>query len=112
MGMALFTFTLHMGLWITFFVSAFLGFFMTGYLPIGFEFAAELTFPTPEGTTSGLLNGAVQVFGVVMTAGMGKFMQTVSIFWANVMMTGFLFIGILLTSNFILSLSYLISFFK
>lgn len=27
---------------------------MTGYLPIGFEFAAELTFPISEGTTSGL----------------------------------------------------------
>lgn len=25
-------------------------FFMTGYLPVGFEFAAELTYPEPEGT--------------------------------------------------------------
>jgi hypothetical protein len=36
-------------------------FFMTGYLPVGFEFAAELTYPEPEGTSSGLLNAAVQV---------------------------------------------------
>ena len=34
---------------------------MTGYLPLGFEFAAELTFPEPEGTSSGLLNAAAQV---------------------------------------------------
>ena len=27
-----------------------LGFFMTGYLPIGFEFGAELTYPESEGT--------------------------------------------------------------
>ena len=26
-----------------------LGFFMTGYLPIGFEFAAEITYPESEG---------------------------------------------------------------
>jgi hypothetical protein len=37
-------------------------FFMTGYLPVGFEFAAELTFPEPEGTSSGLLNASAQVY--------------------------------------------------
>lgn len=39
-------------------------FFMTGYLPLGFEFAAELTYPESEGTSSGLLNVSAQV-GVV-----------------------------------------------
>jgi hypothetical protein len=34
---------------------------MTGYLPVGFEFAAELTYPEPEGTSSGLLNTSAQV---------------------------------------------------
>lgn len=34
---------------------------MTGYLPVGFEFAAELTYPQPEGTSSGLLNASSQV---------------------------------------------------
>ena len=36
-------------------------FFMTGYLPVGFEFAAEITYPEPEGTSSGLLNASAQV---------------------------------------------------
>lgn len=36
-------------------------FFMTGYLPLGFEFAAELTYPESEGTSSGLLNVSAQV---------------------------------------------------
>lgn len=36
-------------------------FFMTGYLPVGFEFAAELTYPEPEGTSAGILNAASQV---------------------------------------------------
>jgi len=35
---------------------------MTGYLPVGFEFAAELTFPESEGTSSGLLNASAQVY--------------------------------------------------
>ena len=38
-----------------------MGFFMTGYLPIGFEFAAEITYPVPEGTSTGLLNCMAQV---------------------------------------------------
>lgn len=36
-------------------------FFMTGYLPLGFEYAAELTYPESEGTSSGLLNVSAQV---------------------------------------------------
>ena len=34
---------------------------MTGYLPLGFEFAVELTYPESEGTSSGLLNSSAQV---------------------------------------------------
>lgn len=34
---------------------------MTGFLPLGFEFAAELTYPENEGLTSGLLNASAQV---------------------------------------------------
>lgn len=36
-------------------------FFMTGYLPLGFEFAVEITYPESEGTSSGLLNAFAQV---------------------------------------------------
>ncbi|KAH3727160.1 hypothetical protein DPMN_053086 [Dreissena polymorpha] len=40
---------------------------MTGYVPVGFEFAAEITYPEPEeGTSSGLLNGAAQAFSPVI----------------------------------------------
>ena len=42
-------------------------FFMTGYLPVGFEFAAELTYPEPEVTSAGLLNASAQFFGIVFT---------------------------------------------
>jgi MFS family permease len=39
--------------------AAALGFFIVGALPIGMQYAAEVTFPTPEGTS----NGLVQLFG-------------------------------------------------
>jgi len=32
-----------------------LGFFIVGALPIGMQYAAEVTFPTPEGTSNGLV---------------------------------------------------------
>ena len=34
---------------------------MTGYLAIGFEFAAEVSYPECEGTSSGLLNASASV---------------------------------------------------
>ena len=34
---------------------------MTGYLPVGYEFAAEITYPEAEGTSSGLLTASAMV---------------------------------------------------
>ena len=39
--------------------AAVLGFFLVSALPIGFQYAAEITRPTPEGTSNGLM----QLFG-------------------------------------------------
>ncbi len=58
--MIVFTFTIAVNIWIVFTTSFALGFFMTGYLPVGFEFAAELTYPEPEGKSCGLLNTCAQ----------------------------------------------------
>jgi FLVCR family feline leukemia virus subgroup C receptor-related protein len=49
------------GPWPLYIASATLGFFMTGYLPLGFEFAAEITYPHPANTPAGLLNLSAQV---------------------------------------------------
>lgn len=43
---------------------------MTGYLPLGFEFAVELTYPESEGMLSGLLNVSAQV-GLSLGGGTG-----------------------------------------
>lgn len=52
---------------------------MTGYLPLGFELAAELTFPIAESTTSGLLNASAQFFGIIMTFAIGKVLNCIII---------------------------------
>jgi len=67
-GMVIYTFTFRFQtIGLVYFTSALLGFFMTGYLPLGFEFAAEITYPESEGTSSGLLNASAQVFGILCT---------------------------------------------
>ena len=52
-------------------VSAFiLGFFLLSAGPIGFQYGAEITYPTPEGTSNGLLLLMGQVSGIVFIVGM------------------------------------------
>lgn len=41
---------------------------MTGYLPLGFEFAVEITYPESEGTSSGLLNASAQVISLIYSS--------------------------------------------
>lgn len=70
LSMLLFTIMLHTKLgdyhlWALYGASAVLGFFMTGYLPLGFEFAAEITYPHPANTPAGLLNLSAQVSDLV-----------------------------------------------
>ena len=40
---------------------------MTGYLPIGFEFASEISWPESETTSSGFLNLAAMLVGAFLT---------------------------------------------
>ncbi|XP_070190522.1 choline/ethanolamine transporter flvcr2a-like isoform X2 [Littorina saxatilis] len=97
-SMAAFAFTLDLGhLWIVFLTAGLLGLTMTGYLPVGFEFAAELTFPESEGTSSGLLNASAQIFGIILTMGMRAMMQNISVLWANITVTIILFFGTIMT---------------
>lgn len=98
-GMILYTFTFRFGhIEIVYFTSALLGFFMTGYLPLGFEFAAEITYPASEGTSSGLLNASAQVFGIFCTM-FGEWLYRVTDDRiANSCLAGILLVGTVLTA--------------
>ncbi|RXN26170.1 feline leukemia virus subgroup C receptor-related 2 [Labeo rohita] len=97
--MVIYAFTLNLGhLWVVFLTSGALGFFMTGYLPLGFEFAVELTYPESEGTSSGLLNCSAQMFGIAFTIIQGKIIDHFSTLAGNIFLCVFLFIGSIMTA--------------
>lgn len=98
-GMVVFTFILDLGyLWAVFITAGCLGFFMTGYLPLGFEFAAELTYPESEGTSSGLLNVSAQVFGLIFTTAQGQIIdKSKSVLAGNLFLCSFLLVGAVIT---------------
>ncbi|GBM32045.1 Feline leukemia virus subgroup C receptor-related protein 2 [Araneus ventricosus] len=99
LGMISFAVALPFGLLLPmFFVSSLLGFFMTGYLPLGFEFAAELTYPEAEATSSGLLNASAQVFGIVFTAGSGALLDQYGDKASNISLCVSLLIGAIITA--------------
>ncbi|KFR00477.1 hypothetical protein N306_00191, partial [Opisthocomus hoazin] len=98
-GMIAYTFTLSLGhLWVVFVTAGMLGFFMTGYLPLGFEFAAELTYPESEGTSSGLLNVSAQIFGIAFTIGQGQIIDCFGTKAGNLLLCSFLCLGTIMTA--------------
>ncbi|KAM3960862.1 LOW QUALITY PROTEIN: histamine transporter [Aphomia sociella] len=98
-GMIIFTFTLDCGIiGVVYLSSIILGFFMTGYLPVGFEFASEVTYPEPEGTTSGILNAVVQVFGILLTLSYEWMLTNIGDLWSNLTLCAILAIGTVITA--------------
>lgn len=71
---------------------------MTGYLPVGFEFAAELTYPEPEGTSAGLLNAAAQIFGIGFTMIYADLLGAFGDIAANLTMAGMMVLGTVVTA--------------
>lgn len=57
---------------------ALLGFFLLSAGPIGFQYGAEITFPTSEGTSNGLLILAGQISGIAFIFGMDSFKSPVN----------------------------------
>ncbi|GAU87317.1 hypothetical protein RvY_00192-1 [Ramazzottius varieornatus] len=98
LSMVLFSLTMHLKvLWSVFLSSTCLGLFMTGYLPVGFEFAAQLTRPVPEGTSSGLLNCCAQVCGLILIPTIGATIGHGHPSIANGILVGLLAFGFALT---------------
>ncbi|KAK6642701.1 hypothetical protein RUM43_004203 [Polyplax serrata] len=98
LSLVVYMFTLDVGyISVVYFSSGLLGFFMTGYLPVGFEFAAELTYPEPEGTSAGLLNASSQIFGIIFTIFYGSLFENYGDLVANGALCGTLILGTIFT---------------
>ncbi len=59
--------------WLLLTTSFILGFFLLSAGPIGFQYGAEATHPTPEGTSNGLLILMGQISGILFIFGMDAF---------------------------------------
>ncbi|KAJ8938160.1 hypothetical protein NQ318_011925 [Aromia moschata] len=79
--------------------AGFVGFFTNAYMPVGFEFAIEITFPADESTTTGLLNAMTQALGVLITLGLGKLNTSLGPLWALGSQAFLLLLGAILTQN-------------
>ncbi|XP_053737903.1 feline leukemia virus subgroup C receptor-related protein 1 isoform X2 [Synchiropus splendidus] len=99
LGMVVFSFTLDLhNIYLVFFTAGVLGFFMTGYLPLGFEFGVEVTYPESEGTSSGLLNAFAQIFGIIFTLIQGRLTTDAGPLAGNLFLCAWMVVGVLLTA--------------
>jgi hypothetical protein len=55
-----------------------LGFFIMSAGPVGFQYGAEISFPTPESTSQGVIILAGQVSGIIFIYAMDKFRNPVT----------------------------------
>jgi len=72
---------------------------MIGYLGIGFEFAAELTYPIPEGISSGVLMVFSEIFGIAFTVGGGELLDNYGDMSANLALLSLLVVGLAMTTK-------------
>ncbi|CAH1102511.1 unnamed protein product [Psylliodes chrysocephalus] len=73
------------------------GFFINSYWATGIELGVELTFPSDESTTTGILSAMSQAIGFVVCFAMGPFNQKYGGFWSMITLTVLFVIGALLT---------------
>lgn len=71
---------------------------MIGVTTIGFELAVELTYPEPQGTTTGVLTSVAQVFGITFNYLYSYLFYEISDVCANSVLCVVLFFGLILIS--------------
>lgn len=74
------------------------GFFSYPYMSAGLEHAAEITYPIPEGTTSGILLLVGNIYGIILTYIVGAAIEKVGGDIGGYVMVGAYVLGILMVS--------------
>ncbi len=77
------------------------GFFLLSAGPLGFQYGAEITYPTPEGTSNGLLLMMGQISGIAFILGMDAFKspETGSMRLPLLVLIGLMGLALLLTTR-------------
>ncbi|CAH1958086.1 unnamed protein product [Acanthoscelides obtectus] len=83
---------------LTYISCAIVGMFTNAYMPVGFELAIELTFPSDESLTTSILLTMTQVFGALFTVGVGYLNIWTGCFWSLASQAVLLFIGTCITA--------------
>jgi MFS family permease len=78
-----------------------LGFFLLSAGPLGFQYGAEVAYPTPEGTSNGLLLLMGQISGIAFILGMDSFKspETGSMTLPLVVLIGLMVLSLLLCTR-------------
>jgi MFS family permease len=87
--------------WLLLASASVLGFFLLAAGPIGFQYGAEVAYPTPEGTSNGLLLLTGQISGIAFIFGMDslKSPTTGSMTLSLVILIGLMVLGLLLCTR-------------
>ncbi|XP_039268328.2 choline/ethanolamine transporter flvcr2a-like [Styela clava] len=83
-------------MWLTWVSVGLLGFGLTGKMSVGLETAAEMTYPIPEGTSSGLLVWSMSLFTTIFIQ-VFRFLLTFSNLYLNVFVSSCLIIAFIFT---------------
>ncbi|CAL1262771.1 unnamed protein product [Larinioides sclopetarius] len=68
-------------------------FIMTGYLPAGLDFGAEITYPEPEAMSASLLNASIQIFSIILTNIASPILEKYGDFGSNIFFCSSLLVG-------------------
>jgi MFS family permease len=81
--------------------SCIFGFFMLSTAPVGFQYGAEIAYPAPEGTSTGMLMMMGQISGAVFIFGMDLFKskKTGSMTTSMIILIGLMVINILFSAR-------------
>ncbi|KAF2889639.1 hypothetical protein ILUMI_16534 [Ignelater luminosus] len=96
-----FTFTLDKGITAVYLVIGLFGIFVASVYTAGYELAAEITYPIPEGTSAGVMSASAQIFGILFVYLYSYLLDTLGDKISNFTMCGMLGIATLLVVFFI-----------
>ncbi len=87
--------------WLILVSSFILGFFMLSTAPVGFQYGAEIAYPAPEGTSTGMLMLMGQISGIVFIFGMDLFKspRTGSMTTSMILLIGLMILSILFAAR-------------
>ncbi|KAB0798372.1 hypothetical protein PPYR_09365 [Photinus pyralis] len=85
-SMLCYTFAIHKGILLAYFITAIFGFSTLGMQVTGLELGAELTYPIPQGITAGILMMSTQAFGIALTYLYSQIFKAYGDFFANLTM--------------------------